>query len=85
MMKKSEDLGRRLLSLKERLEEKKEQRAKLQGELAGIMRRLEQEFEVGSLEEAEARVAEDEQALRKINVEITRQVETLEKLMEKGR
>jgi len=55
---KKNDLGQRLLNLKQDLEEAKSKRSELQGQSKGLMKQLKEEFELDSLDEAQARIEE---------------------------
>ena len=55
---KRNDLGQRLLDLKQDLEEAKSKRSELQGQSKGLMKQLKDEFELDSFDEAQARIEE---------------------------
>ncbi len=78
----SGDVGRRLLELKKQLEQEKQQRSEMQGELRSLMSRLEEEFGAKSLEDAQAQVKEKETALATMEQELAQQVEEIQLLME---
>ena len=76
-------LGRKLLKIKEELEEKKAKRLELQGELKSLMNQL-KELGVNSLEEAEEMIHRMEKELGEIRESIEEQIEQIEALMEGG-
>ena len=76
-------LGRRLLKIKEELEEKKAKRLELQGEVKSLMNQL-KELGVNSLEEAEEMIHQMEKDLEKMRESIDEQIEQIEGLMEGG-
>lgn len=75
----NDNLGQRLLKLKEKLEKKKEQRSQLQGELKSLMKQLKDEFDVESLKEAEAMLEEQMRILNDIEQELEAKIQELEK------
>ena len=77
-------LGRKLLKIKEELEEKKAKRLELQGELKSLMNQL-KELGVDSLEEAEEMTHQMEKDLEKMRESIKEQIEEIEGLMEGGK
>ena len=76
-------LGRRLLKIKEELEEKKAKRLELQGELKSIMNQL-KELGVNSLEEAEEMIHQMEKDLEKMRESIEEEIKEIEGLMDGG-
>lgn len=76
-----DDIGTRLLNLKERLEEEKAERAELQGEFRSLMNQLKEDFGVSDLDEAEVQIEEEEARLEEMEREVREQVEELEGLM----
>jgi uncharacterized phage infection (PIP) family protein YhgE len=76
------DLGQRLLQLKKQLEEKRESRSQLQGELKSLQKQLFEDFEVKTLEEAEALIAKTEKKLQKMEQEIREEIEVIERMLE---
>ncbi len=76
-------LGRKLLKIKEELEEKKAKRLELQGELKSLMNQL-KEFGVNSLEEAEEMIHQMEKELEEIRESIEEEIKEIEGLMEGG-
>lgn len=76
------DLGQRLLQLKRQIEEKKESRSQLQGELRSLQKQLFEDFEVKTLEEAEALIAKTEKKLQKMEQEIREEIEAIERMLE---
>jgi len=77
-----EQLGQRLLRMKEELEQKKSQRSELQGELNSVMKQLQEEFGVGTLEQAEERLEKEKQELQEMETAVQEQVEEIEEMME---
>ncbi len=76
-----EDLGRRLLDLKEQLEKQKQKRAEMQGELKSMNRRLEKEFGLDSVDAAEKYVEREEVDLQSIQEAISEKIDELEEMM----
>ena len=76
-------LGRKLLKIKEELEEKKAKRLELQGELKSLMNQL-KELGVNSLEEAEEMINQMEKDLEKMKESIEEEIKEIERLMEGG-
>ena len=74
-------LGRKLLKIKEELEEKKAKRLELQGELKSLMNQL-KELGVNSLEEAEEMIHQMEKDLEKMRESIDEEIKEIEGLME---
>ncbi len=78
------DLGQRLLQLKAQLEEKRNSRAELQGELKSLNKQLFEEFGVKNLEEAESLIAKQEKKIQKMEQEIRDEIEEIERMMKNG-
>ena len=79
----ADKLGRKLLKIKEELEEKKAKRLELQGELKSLMNQL-KELGVNSLEEAEEMIHQMEKELEEIRESIEEEIKEIEELMEGG-
>ncbi len=79
----TDKLGRKLLKIKEELEEKKAKRLELQGELKSLMNQL-KELGVSSLEEAEEMIHQIEKELEEIRESIEEEIKEIEGLMEGG-
>jgi len=79
----ADKLGRKLLKIKEELEEKKAKRLELQGELKSLMNQL-KELELNSLEEAEEMIHQMEKDLEKMRESIEEEIKEIEGLMEGG-
>ena len=79
----ADKLGRKLLKIKEELEEKKAKRLELQGELKSLMNQL-KELGVNSLEEAEEMIHQMEKELEEIRESIEEEIKEIEGLMEGG-
>ena len=79
----SDNLGQRLLRLKEKLEKQKEQRSQLQGELRSLMKQLKDEFDVDTLQGAEALLEEQTEALDELEQELETKIKGLEEEMGK--
>lgn len=71
-------LGERLLHLKELLENERAKQAELKGELKSLMTQLKTEFNLDSLEVAEARLNELEQLIEEHEEIINAKIEELE-------
>ena len=84
LFRPNEDLGTRLLRLKKTLEEEKNNRAELQGEFNSIMKQLNREFEVDSLEAAEKMIQKEEKRLEEVEQNLIKEAEEIERLMEEG-
>lgn len=78
------DVAQRLLSMKKKLEEKKDRRSELQGELKSIQKQLVEEFKAKSLEDAEAMIEAGEEEQERLEQEIWKEIEEIEKMMMKG-
>lgn len=78
-----EDAERRLLSMKKKLEEKKDRRSELQGELKSIQKQLVKEFKAKSLEDAEAMIEAGEEEQERLEQEIWKGIEEIEEMMTK--
>jgi predicted transcriptional regulator len=76
------DLGQRLLQLKRQIEEKKESRSQLQGELRSLQKQLFEDFGVKDLEEAEALIDKIDKKVLKMEQEIRQEIEEIERLLE---
>lgn len=83
-LRSREELGRRLLTLKEQIEKEKTEKARVQGELDSTLSQLKREFKVSSLEEAQAQLVEEENALKQLQQSISTALEELEELMGDG-
>ena len=77
------DAARRLLSMKKKLEEKKDRRSELQGELKSIQKQLVEEFKAKSLEDAEAMIEAGEEEQERLEQEIWKEIEEIEEMMMK--
>ena len=80
-----EQLGQRLLKMKDDLEQKKSQRSELQGELNSVMKQLQEEFGVETLEQAEERLEKEKQGLQEMETDVRERVEEIEEMMEASR
>ncbi len=79
-----EDVGRRLLVLKGEIEQQKARRARLQGELDATLRQLLQDYGVTSVEEGQAKIEEEEEALQEMWEGIEAQLAELEESLGDG-
>ena len=77
------DVAQRLLSMKKKLEEKKDRRSELQGELKSIQKQLVEEFKAKSLEDAETMIEAGEEEQERLEQEIWKEIEEIEKMMTK--
>ena len=75
-----EDVGRKLLDLKEQLEKKKEKRQELQGELKSFMKQL-KELGIDSVEQAEMQMDKNEKMLNEMEKDINNKINELEELL----
>ncbi|HOP33346.1 MAG TPA: hypothetical protein PKI14_16995 [Fervidobacterium sp.] len=71
-------VGERLLRLKELLEDERAKQAELKGELKSLMTQLKTEFNLNSLEDAEAKLNELEQVINEHEEVIGAKVKELE-------
>lgn len=76
----SDQLGRKLLHLKESLEKKKAQRSELQGELKSLMKQL-KELGVDSVEQAQQVIQKQEQEIEEIARDVQAGITEIERLM----
>ncbi len=76
-----DQLGRKLLQIKEELEKKKSQRSELQGELKSLMKQL-KEFGVDTIEQAYKIQEKQSAELKKLEQSIQEGIEEIEQLME---
>ena len=72
-----------LLELKEDIEEAKQKVSELKGERQALMKRLKEDWNCGSLEEAEKKLKEMSEQVDKLSDEITEGMEELESKFEK--
>ena len=79
-----EDLGRKLLRLKEQLEEQKGERAEKQGELKSVMKQLKMDFNIDSIDQAGVLIKTEEESLQDMENSISTQITEIEELMEEG-
>ncbi len=77
-----EKLARRLMEMKEQLENEKARRSELQGELRSVMKQLKQEYSVDTLEEAEELLEETRQRVEAIEADLLKKVEEAEALLD---
>ncbi len=80
-LRNGEKLGKHLLELKEELEEKKAERAELQGEMKSLMKQLE-EFGISTIEQAQSHIEKEEALLIEMKESIERQLQSIEEMME---
>jgi septation ring formation regulator EzrA len=78
---KDQQLGKRLLQIKEELEKKKIQRSELQGELKSLLKQL-KEFGAETTEYAAKMIAKQEVELKNTERQIQKGIEEIKKLME---
>ena len=76
-----DQLGRKLLQLKETLDQQKTQRSELQGELKTLMKQLKDDHGVESVEAAEALIEKERAELDKLERDIRQGIEEIEQLM----
>jgi len=79
-----EDLGRKLLKLKEQIDSEKSRRSELQGELKSIMKRLSDEFGISSLDEAKKKIDEQKEELENLELKINESIEKIEDLLDEN-
>jgi len=79
---RDDDLGRRLLSIKSQLEQKKEARAQLEGERRTLQKQLFEGFDVKTLDEAEALVQKTERRVQKLGQEIRQELDEIAQALE---
>jgi len=72
-----------LLELKEDIEEAKQKVSELKGERQALMKRLKEDWNCGSLEEAEKKLKEMSEQVEKLSDEITEGMEELESKFER--
>ena len=72
-----------LLELKENIQEAKQKVSELKGERQALMKRLKEDWNCGSLEEAEKKLKEMSEQVEKLSEEITEGMEELESKFEK--
>lgn len=77
-------LGERLLHLKELLENERSKQTELKGELKSLMAQLKNDFNLNSLEEAEAKLEELEQIIHENEETINAKTEELERAFGNG-
>lgn len=75
------DVGQRLLQLKRELEEKRDARAQLQGELKSLQKQLLEDFRVETLEQAKESIERMDERIQKMGQEIQDGIETIEGMM----
>jgi len=71
------DLASELLNLKNRIEEAKEERTRLEGQLEQLQKRLKEDFNCDTPEEAEAYILELESQASKLEQEVSEGVATI--------
>lgn len=76
------DLGGKLLSLKKRLEEQKNQRYELQGELNSLTKEMAQEFGISNIEEAERHIEKMNKEIEKTEKILVKKIRQIEEKME---
>lgn len=76
------DIGQELLRMKSRLEKDKNTRLELQGELKSVMKQLQEDFGVSSLEEAEEMQSTMQEEIITIEKQIQEQLQEIRDLME---
>ncbi len=81
MAEHGDQLARKLLTLKKELDEKKTQRAELQGERKSIMAQLKKDFGVSTLEEAEALQAAEKKAIQQQTEDLTQKLNEIEDML----
>jgi len=77
-------LGERLLHLKELLENERSKQTELKGELKSLMAQLKNDFNLNSLEEADAKLEELEQIIHENEEIINAKTEELERAFGNG-
>ena len=77
-------IGKRLLQLKERLEEKKQERAELQGELNSLTTRLQRNFDIVKDSDLKSKFFELDDQLAALGQAIDDKMEEVEVLFEKA-
>jgi len=80
-LRSPDNLARRLLSMKEQLQDKQKHVTELQGALKSVMRQLKEEFGVKTLEDAETLLQKSDAELKSLEAEFEQQVEKIEGLM----
>lgn len=75
-------IGRKLLKLKEELEDKKAERSEFQGEYNGLMTQLKKEFSIPKVDEIKARLDDLDIDIETLDVSITDIIEQVETIFE---
>ena len=71
----------KLIELQEEIEERKTQKAQLEGEKNAIVKQLKEDYGCKSIKQAEALIKEKEVAVAKLEEELEEGLEELEKLL----
>jgi len=77
-------IGQRLLQLKKQIEDEKAKQSELKGELKSIMKQLQDEFNVQSLDEASESLESMQEDLEKYRETIQEKLEKAKELFEGG-
>jgi len=76
-------IGRQLLDLKSKIEQKKSKRSEVQGELNSIKKQMKADFSTDVVEEIRGQIEENEKRILNLEASLTKRVSTLQGLLDK--
>ena len=76
-------IGRQLLDLKSKIEQKKSKRSEVQGELNSIKKQMKADFSTDVVEEIRGQIEENEKRILNLEASLTKRVAALQGLLDK--
>lgn len=76
-------IGRQLLDLKSKIEQKKSKRSEVQGELNSIKKQMKADFSTDVVEEIRGQIEENEERILNLEASLTKRVSALQGLLDK--
>jgi ribosomal protein S20 len=81
---RNDDIGKRLLALKQEIEEQKIKRSELQGEQKTLVKQMEQAFGVSTVDQAQELLANMELEIKELEEKVKKGIQEIERIMREG-
>lgn len=81
---RNDDIGKRLLALKQEIEEQKIKRSELQGEQKTLVKQMEQAFGISTVDQAQKLLADMELEIKELEEKVKKGIQEIERIMREG-
>ncbi len=81
---RNDDIGKRLLALKQEIEEQKIKRSELQGEQKTLVKQMEQAFGISTVDQAQELLADMELEIKELEEKVKKGIQEIERIMREG-